>query len=82
MTAIAPSINAPQPASDAKKVDGIVAGFSDLSLGSKLMSMGILPGSHLHIVRKAPLGSGFYVQVDDRQYIALRKRELACILLQ
>lgn len=61
--------------------NGVVHGFTDPGLGSKLLAMGILPGSPLRVVRKGPLGSGYYVQVN-RQFIALRKHELKCIILR
>lgn len=43
------------------------------------MSMGVLPGSRIDLIRKAPLGGGWYVKID-RQFIALRKEELDCIV--
>lgn len=59
----------------------IISYFTDDQVGGKLMSMGILPGSHIELIRKAPLGGGWYVRVD-RQVIALRKEELDCIVTQ
>lgn len=46
--------------------------------GNKLMSMGILPGSLLEVVRRDPWGTTYYLKVDG-QAIALRKQELATI---
>lgn len=45
------------------------------------MSMGVLPGSVIELIRKAPLGGGWYVRID-RQVLALRKEELDCIVTQ
>lgn len=45
------------------------------------MAMGILPGSRIELVRKSPLGGGWFVKVDNT-YIALRKQEAACIVLK
>lgn len=58
-----------------------VAGFTNDRLASKLMAMGILPGSTLKLVRKAPFGGAWYVAVDQ-QFIALRRQEAAAILVK
>lgn len=58
-----------------------VSHFSDEQVASKLMAMGILPGSRIELVRKSPLGGGWFVKVDNT-YIALRKQEAACIVLK
>ncbi len=60
---------------------GIVAQFTNEQIGSKLLAMGILPGSRLEVVREAPFGGGIVVKVDNN-YLALRKQEAACILLK
>lgn len=57
----------------------VITSFSDAQLGGKLMTMGVLPGSRIQVIRKAPLGGGWYVRVD-RQILALRREELACII--
>ncbi len=69
---------------DQLKVDelGLVAAITDDQIGSKLMAMGIRPGSQITIIRKAPLGSGFYVKVNSKHFIAIRKQEAACIVLK
>ncbi len=61
---------------------GVVMSFTDNVLGNKLMSMGLLPGSSVKLIRKTPLGSTFYVKVNDQFYLALRKQEAACIILK
>ncbi|MDX1941471.1 MAG: FeoA family protein [Saprospiraceae bacterium] len=60
---------------------GIVSQFSDDQLGSKLLTMGVLPGSQVEIVREAPFGGGVVIKVDNN-YLALRKQEAECILLK
>lgn len=55
--------------------------FSNDHLANKLLAMGILPGDRIELIRKAPLGGGWYVKVG-RQCIALRKQELACIQMK
>jgi len=59
---------------------GMVSHFSDNTIGGKLMSMGILPGSSVKILRKAPFGGGCYVKVDN-MLIGLRKEEANSIIL-
>lgn len=43
--------------------------------------MGVLPGSSLQLIRKAPFGGGWYARIDN-QVIALRKEELECIVMK
>jgi ferrous iron transport protein A len=62
-------------------VQGIVDSFSDHYIGGKLLSMGILPGSKVEIVRKSPLGGSIYTKVNN-SLVALRKEEAACIMLR
>ena len=60
---------------------GFVSHFTNQLIASKLMSMGVLPGSRLEIIRKAPFGGGCYVKAD-KHYLALRKQEAACIIMR
>ncbi len=60
---------------------GIIKAFCDDSAGSKLVSVGILPGSFVELVRKAPLGGGWYVKVDGQTF-ALRQEEATCIVIE
>jgi len=60
---------------------GTVAGFTNDQMGSKLLAMGVLPGSKITVIREAPFGGGIVVKVDNN-YLALRKQEAACILLK
>lgn len=57
-----------------------VKGFKDQQVASKLLSVGILPGSQLQIIRKAPSGFVFFIKVDGIS-IALRQNELESIIL-
>jgi len=58
----------------------LIVGFTDEQLAGKLLAMGVLPGSKLEFVRRAPFGGACYVKVDD-QALALRNEELAAILV-
>lgn len=58
-----------------------VLGFTDQHIASKLLSIGVLPGSQLQIIRKAPGGFVYFIKVDGVS-IALRKNELQAIILK
>jgi len=60
---------------------GTIATFSDEQAGCKLMTMGILPGSEVKIVRKSPLGGAIYLKMDHQQF-AIRNKEAECIMLK
>jgi ferrous iron transport protein A len=60
---------------------GEVSHFSNERIGSKLMAMGVLPGSQIEYIRKAPFGGGCYVKVDNVM-LGLRKAEAASIVLK
>lgn len=57
-----------------------IAGFTRDDLASKLLTMGLLPGSTIQVVRKAPFGRSWYVLIDEYA-IALRQEELSTILV-
>lgn len=60
---------------------GTIERFTNEDLASKLLDIGIKPGCRLRLIRQSPFGGSWYVKVD-RQCIALRKRELACIIVK
>ena len=60
---------------------GIIQRFTNERLEGKLLDIGVRPGAKLTVVRKGPFGGSWYVKVDGRQCLALRRRELACILV-
>lgn len=64
-----------------KGTNGEVSHFSNPQIGSKLMAMGVLPGSRIYVVRKSPFGGGCYVKVDNF-LLALRKEEADSIVLK
>lgn len=55
--------------------------FTDQRLGSRLMSMGLLPGSFLKIERIAPLKGGYCLRVNDKK-IAIRYKEAESIIVE
>lgn len=52
--------------------------FSDPLIAKKLLSMGILPGSEVRLIKKLWNGSNFFLACNQ-QRIALRKDEAASI---
>lgn len=60
---------------------GVVEGFKGAEFAAHLMAMGVLPGSRIRLVRKAPFGGAVYVEVDQ-QYIALRDLEFSAIAIR
>jgi len=61
-----------------EKTKAEVVRFTDEVISSRLLSMGILPGSMIEVMRKAPFKGGFYIKFDN-QRVALRSQEAACI---
>lgn len=59
----------------------VVQQFSDSHMGGKLMTMGMLPGSLVELVRKASSGKTFFIKVNGFG-MAIRKNEAANILLE
>ena len=59
----------------------IVQNFTDSQMGGKLMTMGMLPGSLVELVRKASAGRTFFIKVNGFG-MAVRKNEAANILLE
>ncbi len=52
--------------------------FTDVFIAKKLVSMGVLPGAKIRIVRKLWRGENFFLECNQ-QRIALRKAEAASI---
>ncbi len=60
---------------------GKVAHFTDEQVAGKLMTMGVLPGSNVQLVRIAPFKGGYYLKIDGSN-LALREREAQSIMLE
>ncbi|MEM9931475.1 MAG: FeoA family protein [Bacteroidota bacterium] len=60
---------------------GTIERFTNEQLAGKLLDIGVRPGSRLRIIRKGPFGGSWYVKID-RHCVALRKQELACIMIK
>lgn len=59
---------------------GTIAHFTNDQMAGKLLSMGVLPGSNVQVIRVAPFNGGFYLKVDGN-CIAIRATEAAHIFL-
>lgn len=59
---------------------GTISHFSDDQVASKLLSMGILPGSTVSVMRVAPFNGGFYLKIGAANLV-LRTEEAACIII-
>jgi len=59
----------------------LMIAFSDPAMAGKLTAMGVLPGTRIEMVRRAPFGSAYYVKADGIR-LALREEEAACMMLE
>ncbi len=59
----------------------ILQSFSDDKVSGKLISMGILPGMKLTIIRKAPFGGAYYVKLDMGCFLAVSNKEMSSLNL-
>ena len=59
----------------------IISHFEDEEAASRLMTMGVLPGSKVEVIRIAPFGGGYYLKIDGSGLV-LRKSEAGCIMLK
>jgi ferrous iron transport protein A len=60
---------------------GTVRRFTDERMAGKLITMGVLPGSKVQVVRIAPFNGGYYLKVDGTNMV-LRATEADSIVLE
>jgi ferrous iron transport protein A len=60
---------------------GVIHKFTDDKMASKLLSMGVLPGKSLRLVRRVPFGGGLYIKVEACN-LAVRETEAQNIVLE
>lgn len=48
---------------------GRITHFTNDRIAGKLMTMGVLPGSNLRVVRIAPFNGGYYLKVDGMNLV-------------
>ena len=58
----------------------MIVQFSDAVIANRLMSMGVLLGSKIKVIRKAPFKGGIYIRVDGQNMI-MREKEAQTIIL-
>jgi len=58
----------------------IISHFRDEQVACRCISMGLLPGSVVEILHRAPFGGGCYVK-SDRLHVAMRREEACSIVL-
>ncbi len=61
--------------------NGTIRHFTNDHMASKLLSMGVLPGKSLRLVRRVPFGGGLYIKVENHN-IAVREDEARNIVLE
>lgn len=61
-------------------VSGRIVHFTDDRIAGKLMTMGVLPGSKVQVVRIAPFNGGFYLKVDGINMV-MRVQEAGSIIM-
>jgi ferrous iron transport protein A len=59
----------------------IIRSFTDLSLSSRLIEMGCLPGETIMISKTAPLGCPMAINIAGYE-LSLRKNEAASVLIE
>lgn len=60
---------------------GKITQFTNDLIASKLISMGVLPGSLIEVVKIAPFNGGYYLKVDGNN-LAVRPNEAANIVVE
>jgi ferrous iron transport protein A len=60
---------------------GIISRYTDSAVECKLLSMGILPGKSIEIIRRVPFGGGLYLKIDTIN-LAVREEEAQKIILE
>ncbi len=63
-----------------KKQRGVIVDFLDERVASRLMSMGVLPGSVVTMIRKIPMNGAIYFKINGAN-IALRVKEAGSVSL-
>ncbi|MEN9447925.1 MAG: hypothetical protein RJA25_1215 [Bacteroidota bacterium] len=58
----------------------VISEFTNCNIASKLMAMGLLPGTTIFLQHTAPFGGAYYIKTTNH-YVALRSQEAENILL-
>ena len=60
---------------------GVIVSYNNDKIAGKLLSMGVLPGKTLRLIRRSLFGGGLYLKMEDH-IIALRKDEANHIFIE
>tara|TARA_B110000495_G_C22990176_1_gene582971 strand:+ start:1286 stop:1507 length:222 start_codon:yes stop_codon:yes gene_type:complete len=58
-----------------------ILSFKHQLVAQKLITMGVIPGREIEVLRKSPFGGTYYIRVSDF-YFAIRKVEAAAIIVK
>jgi ferrous iron transport protein A len=61
-------------------IAGKIAHFTNDEIAGKLMTMGVLPGSRVQVVRIAPFRGGYYLKIDGINMV-VRLQEASNIIM-
>lgn len=59
----------------------LISRFSNAQISSQFLELGCLPNASIELVRLGPMGSTYYMKINNQPY-AFRKEEAAQILLK
>jgi len=59
---------------------GVLIRYEDQAIAQRLISMGMMPGKKVHLVRSAPFNGAYYLKVDNHR-IVVRDFEAQSIIL-
>ncbi len=63
-----------------EKKEGILSHFKDNFIAQRMMSMGVLPGAKIKLVRANPRIGAYYIQASNKHF-ALREEEVKSMIL-
>ncbi len=63
-----------------EKKEGVLSHFTDDFVAQRMMSMGILPGSNVKLVRSMPSVGAYYIRANNR-HIAMREEEAKSLII-
>ncbi len=62
------------------KKEGILSHFEDKFIAQRMMSMGVLPGSKVKLIRANPSIGAYYILASNRHF-AMREEEVKSMVL-
>ena len=62
------------------KKEGVLSHFKDDFVAQRMMSMGVLPGSQISLVRSNPSIGAYYIYASNKNF-ALREEEVKSLII-